>query len=82
MLTHQPAGVEEDRGPQNRIDYAELVDIYNKTYVTGKIRIPKVYNVTLFRKSLLRRGLTEKDLAVWQRGQHCYIQRLTDAVMN
>lgn len=68
--------------PQNRIDYAEIVDVFNKTYVGGKFRIPKVYNVTLFRNTLLRRGLTAKDIAVYQRGDHCYVQRLTDAVMN
>lgn len=68
--------------PANRIDYAELVDIYNKTYVGGKFRIPRVYNVTLFRRNLLRRGLAADDIAVYQRGGHCYLQRLTDAVMN
>lgn len=68
--------------PVNRIDYAEVADVYNKTFVGGKFRLPKVYNVTLFRNNLLRRGLTPQDIAVYQRGNHCYIQRLTDAVMN
>lgn len=68
--------------PHNRIDYAEIVDVFNKTYVGGKVRIPRVYNVTLFRNSLLRRGLTAADISVYQRGAHCYIQRLTDAVMS
>ncbi|CAD5377404.1 hypothetical protein OF001_U20331 [Pseudomonas sp. OF001] len=68
--------------PHNRIDYAEIVDVFNKTYVGGKFRIPKVYNVTLFRNNLLRRGLTADDISVYQRGDHCYIQRLSDAVMN
>lgn len=68
--------------PTNRIDYAEVVDIYNKTYVGGKFRMPKVYNVTLFRNNLLRRGLTAEDICVYQRGGHCYIQRLSETVMN
>lgn len=76
-----------------RIDYNEIADWYNfKVPVGGALKREKVYNITLFKHAIARRGLivnrdftaTNKTTTNEQTGQqetHTYIVKLTSNQM-
>lgn len=67
--------------PVKRIDYVELAQHYNALEVGKSLKLGRVYNTTLFRQSLLRRGLGEGDVHVYQRRGSCYITRKSETLM-
>lgn len=67
--------------PVKRIDYVTLASAYNALEVGEVIKIGKVYNTTLFRQSLLRRGLGDGDVYVYQRKGACFITRKSQTLM-
>lgn len=67
--------------PRQYIDYRLLADEYNRAPVRGTVRIPRVYNITLFRRALTNRGLAEKDFSVANRGKECVIYKWTETAM-
>lgn len=73
--------VEEHPNPVKRHDYEQIAEVYNGTEIGQAVRLDRVYNTTLFRQALERRGLTAADAAVYQRGDYCFIARKTETQM-
>lgn len=73
--------LEEVPAPSKRYDYAAIAKAYNSMDVGRALRLERVYNITSFRQTLERRGVTGEDAQVYQRGNHCFIKRLTDTEM-
>lgn len=68
---------------QTRIDYDKIAERYNSAQPGRGIEIPKVSNITNFKKALERRGLKEgEDFKAWHDGNVCKVQRLTLKTMN
>ena len=67
--------------PVKRIDYVELAQHYNALEVGKSLKLGRVYNTTLFRQSLQRRGLADSDVDVYQRKGSCYITRKSETLM-
>jgi hypothetical protein len=73
--------IDEVPAPVRRQDYPAISKAYNEMPVGKALKLPRVYNVTLFRKTLTRHGLEDTDAAVFQRGNACFIQRKTETLM-
>lgn len=73
--------VTETPAPVQRIDYEELASHYNDLDVDETLKMPSVYNTTLFKKTLERKGLGADDVEVYQRKGNCYITRKSTATM-
>lgn len=83
----------ETTAVHQRIDYNEIADWYNlKTPVGGALKRERVYNITLFKNALARRGLVvNKDFRAVtkttlnekteQEETHTYIVKLTSTPM-
>jgi len=67
--------------PVKRNDYGVIADRYNEIEVGQALRMSKVYNITLFRRTLARFGLSPADTSVYQRGGHCFIQKKSETQM-
>jgi hypothetical protein len=61
------------------IDYAELAKHYNTLQIDGAVVMPKkVYNITLFKQAVARRGLkSELDFQAYNADGKTYVKRLT-----
>lgn len=68
---------------QTKIDYAEVTRLYNEeVQIGGYLEMPRVYNATLFRKAIARRGLDPKvDFSVRDRKPYTYLIKNTDKLM-
>lgn len=65
------------------IDYDRIADFYNACDVEDAVEIPKVYNVTLFKKSLASHGITsDVDFYAFNKDGKTYVQRLTTVKMS
>ena len=65
------------------VDYKKLAEFYNRCEVDEAVELEKSYNVTLFKKSLSLRGLTpDIDFQAYNKGEKCYVKRLTLAPMS
>lgn len=53
-----PAG-EVKKGAWNPINYGEVASLYNAAQINGGVELDRVYNITLFKRTLTRRGLVE-----------------------
>ena len=72
----------EERQPLARIDYDKIADNYNRLEVGGAVIIDKVYNITLFKQHLERRGLSSNtDFYAFNKGDETCIKRLSQACM-
>ncbi|MBC7198169.1 MAG: hypothetical protein H5U32_02860 [Pseudomonas balearica] len=67
--------------PVKRIDYSALAEHYNALEVGKTLKLDQVYNITLFRQALVRRGLGDEDVEVYQRKGNCFITRKTETLM-
>lgn len=69
----------EERTPLVPIDYAKLADFYNSSEVGGAVEMDEqVYNITLFKKALSRRGVvSEVDFHAFNKGGKTLVKRLT-----
>lgn len=64
------------------IDYRDIAERYNDLARGQVLRLPRVYNITHFRRALERRGLTHRiDFKVSHQGSNCVIKRLSDVEM-
>jgi hypothetical protein len=72
--------VEDLPAPTKWLDYDEIATLYNTIAIGQAVKIKKVYNVTLFRQAIERRGLSSADVHIYQRGS-CYIERKSDTPM-
>lgn len=66
------------------IDYNEIVEAFNRLEPNGDkaIKIARVYNITLFKEILGRRGgKSDVDFQAYSSGDHTYIKRLTQVEM-
>lgn len=69
--------------PSKLFDYAELARLYNQAELGASVKLDeRAYNITLFRKSVARRGVTpNEDFKVFNSGGDTYVQRLTIRTM-
>lgn len=67
--------------PVKRHDYKAIAKAYNKMPVGKALKMPRVYNITLFRKTLAGYGLKEADANIFQRNNACFIERKSEALM-
>lgn len=66
----------------NKIDYNKLADYYNSAEVEGAVEMDEVYNITLFKKALERRGLTlDEDFSAFNKDGKTFVKRLSQASM-
>ena len=68
--------------PREFIDYQAIAREYNQLRIGGRLIRKSVYNITLFKQILARRGLTSSDVRVFQAAGSCYMERVTSAVMS
>lgn len=66
--------------PKARIDYRAIAEKFNGMEVGKTMRLPKVYNITSFRRNLENRVKPEA-INVYQRDGSCFIKRLTSEQM-
>ena len=71
--------VEHAKGPSSeQIDYAELAKHYNTLQIDGAVVMDKVYNITLFKRALARRGVViDTDFQAYNANGKTYVKRLT-----
>lgn len=70
--------------PQSQafIDYGALTKKYNELEMTAGLQLEKVYNITLFKRALERRGLIHgEDFHAYNKNGSTYVQRLTEKRM-
>lgn len=75
---------EEDIGtPRVAIDYNKLADFYNASQVGAGIETDEeVYNITLFKRALNRRGLkVNEDFSAFNKDGKTFVKRLSEALM-
>lgn len=71
----QPKGI-------NRIDYAKLADYYNQNEIGEAVSMDQVYNISIFKESLERRGLVrDQDFVAYTTGGKTFVKRLTSVPM-
>lgn len=72
----------EERSPLVPIEYNKLADLYNRLEVGGAVQMDKVYNITLFKKALARRGVViDTDCSAFNKDGKTLVKRLSQAVM-
>ena len=73
----------EERSPMQRIDYSKLADLYNRLENGGAVEMDEqVYNITLFKKHLARRGVViGTDFEAFNRDGKTVVKRLTQVAM-
>lgn len=65
------------------LDYAGLADMYNARAIGDGVAMPKVYNITLFRKTLAGKGLVpDVDFTAFTKDGETVVKRLSAAVMS
>lgn len=65
------------------IDYAKLSTMYNESAVGDGVELDKVYNITLFKKALERRGvIVGKDVEAFSSGDVTIVKRISTAAMS
>lgn len=71
--------VEHAKGPSaEQIDYAALATHYNALQIGGAVVMDKVYNITLFKRALERRGVVHNtDFQAYNADGKTYVKRLT-----
>lgn len=78
-------GPNTDAPPKERrsLDYNLLADFYNRCAVGEAVQCEKVYNVTLFKKSLVNRGIaSDVDFCAYNKDGKTYVKRLTTVRMS
>jgi hypothetical protein len=73
--------IDEVPAPVKRNDYSAIAAAYNGMAIGQAVTMPRVYNITLFRNTLARHGLSVEDAQVFQRAKACFILRKSEAVM-
>lgn len=64
------------------LDYPKIAAHYNELQLQGALKLEKVYNISLFKARLERRGVKRDiDFIAYNSGDHTYIQRLTAKTM-
>lgn len=64
------------------IDYDRLRELYNEAPVGGGVEMDRVYNISLFKQALVRRGLVPgKDVDAFTSGEQTIVKRTSTAVM-
>lgn len=74
-----------DAKPKERktVDYSLLADYYNRCAEGEAVELDKVYNVTLFKKTLSNKGLvSDVDFQAFNKDEKTYVKRLTMARMS
>lgn len=69
------------QAPVKRHDYQAIAKAYNEMPVGKALKMPMVYNITLFRKTISRYGIKEVDANIFQRGKACFIERKSEVLM-
>jgi len=73
---------EEGRSPRTSIDYGKLAELYNALEIGGAVEMDPVYNITLFKDALARRGLVNlEDFSAFNKDGRTLVKRLTQAAM-
>jgi hypothetical protein len=72
----------EERTPNTPIDYSKLADFYNRLEIGGAVEMDQVYNITLFKQAIERRGLGLGDFQAFNKGGKTLVKRLTQALMS
>lgn len=73
---------QEDRSARIPIDYVKLAEYYNALEVGGAVEMDAVYNITLFKQALERRGVVETtDFTAFTKHGKTLVKRLTQADM-
>jgi hypothetical protein len=71
-------------GPKERktVDYGKLADYYNRCEDGDAVELEKVYNITLFRRSLDLRGITQGvDYQAFNKDGKTYVKRISKVRM-
>lgn len=74
---------EEVGSPRTPIDYNKLADYYNSAEIGGAVQMDEpVYNITLFKKAISRRGLVlDVDYTAFNKDGKTLVKRLSQALM-
>jgi hypothetical protein len=73
---------EEVGSPRIAIDYNKLAEYYNTAEIEGAVEMDEVYNITLFKKALTRRGLElDVDFSAFNKDGKTLVKRLSQALM-
>lgn len=65
------------------IDYESLAKLYNAAALNDGVEMTRVYNITLFKRALSRRGIEAgKDFEAFSHGEVTIVKRLSTAVMS
>ncbi len=73
---------EDSPKPLNAIDYAEVAKSYNRIQPLQALRMGQVYNISLFKAALVRRGVTHgTDFKAFNKKGHTYVQRVSEKNM-
>jgi hypothetical protein len=73
----------EERTPNTPIDYNKLADYYNRLEIGGAVEMDQVYNITLFKEAVERRGIRrEVDFLAFNRDGKTIVKRESQAPMN
>jgi len=68
----------EDTPSPMQIDYALIARKYNTAEQGGSVKMKKVYNITLFKKALSRRGVRESiDFQAFNQDGFTYVKRIS-----
>lgn len=72
----------EGREPRASIDYKKLAELYNSLEVGGAVEMEPVYNITLFKDALGRRGVVlDTDFSAFNKDGITLVKRLSMAAM-
>lgn len=63
-----------------QIDYERIAKVFNKMRPGQAMKLPKVYNITSFRRNLARRA-PPSAFEAYHREGHCYVKRLSEVGM-
>lgn len=74
---------EDAQKERERIDYSAIADFYNRLQVGEALQIEAVYNITLFRKRIVKRGLkADVDFEAFGKNGKTLVKRLSTARMS
>lgn len=74
---------EDAQKERERIDYSAIADFYNRLQIGEALQIEPVYNITLFRQRLAKRGVeADKDFEAFGKNGKTLVKRLSAARMS